>query len=63
MTSNKQDRVEETAQKGEATVADALAKADRLMAKTATLRHQVRQLKDALAEEIAIKEQKKHTSL
>lgn len=57
--SNNQDQVEAVAKKGEAITANALAKADSLLAKTATLRHQVNRLKDELAEEIANAEQKK----
>ncbi|GAB3943106.1 hypothetical protein GCM10028805_08800 [Spirosoma harenae] len=56
---NKQDRVTETAQKGEAIAASALAKADSLLMKTAALRHQISQLKDELAEDIATLKQKK----
>ncbi|UFH53933.1 hypothetical protein [Spirosoma sp. KNUC1025] len=59
MTSKNQDKVEEIARKGEAIVGDALAKADSLLAKTATLRYQVNLLKDGLAKEIAVAEQKK----
>ncbi|GAB4027741.1 hypothetical protein [Spirosoma koreense] len=57
---NNQDKVEEAAHKGEAIVADALAKADKLVVKTATLRHEVNRLRNELAEEIAAEaEQKK----
>ncbi len=62
MTSNKQEKVDEAALKGEAMISDALAKADKLLVKTASLRHQVSKLKDDLAEENAVAEQKKQTS-
>ncbi len=62
MTSNKQEKLDEAARKGEAMVSEALAKADKLLVKTASLRHQVSKLKDGLAEEIAVAEQKKQTS-
>ena len=58
MISNKQGRVEEIARKGEAIAGDALEEADRLLIKTATLRHQVNRLKDELAEEIASRDPK-----
>lgn len=59
MMSDNQKRVVEIARKSEAIIADALAKADRLLSKTATLRHQVSRLKDDLAKEIAAKELEK----
>ena len=62
MTSNNQERVDEAARKGEAMAQEALAKADKLLVKTASLRHQVNKLKDELAEEIALAEQKKQAA-
>lgn len=41
---------------------EALAKADKLLIKMASLRHQVNKLKDELAEEIALAEQKKQAA-
>jgi hypothetical protein len=58
MTTSNQTSLEEAAQRGEAIAANALAKADRLLGKTTTLRHQVNRLKDELAEEIATAEPK-----
>jgi len=54
-----QSKVEEAARKAEAIGLDALEKADRLFVKTATLRYQVNQLKEELAEKIALSEQDK----
>ncbi len=59
MTSNNQEKGDQAAKKDEAVVAEALAKADNVLVKTASLRHQVNTLKDELAEEIALAKQKK----
>lgn len=53
---NNQSKVKDAARKIEAIGTDALEKADRLLVKTATLRHQVNKLKDEVAEEVATKE-------
>ena len=52
------DKVQEAARKAEAIGSDALAKADRLLVKTATLRYQVNQLKNELIEKIALSNRK-----
>lgn len=62
MTSNNQEKFDEAARKGEAMTQEALSKADKLLVKTASLRHQVNKLKDELAEEIALAEQKKQAA-
>lgn len=62
MTNNNQEKVDEAARRGEALTLEALAKADKLLVKTASLRHQVNRLKDELAEEIALNEQKKQAA-
>ena len=54
-----QEKVEEAGRKGEALALEVLAETDELILKTASLRHQVNKLKDELAEEIALAEQKK----
>lgn len=59
MTSNKQEKVDEATRRGEAMAQEALAKMDKLLVKTASLRHQVNKLKDELAEQIALAQQKK----
>ena len=62
MTNSNQEKVDEAARKGEAMAQEALAKVDKLLVKTASLRHQVNKLKDNLAEEIALAEQKKQAA-
>ncbi|GAB3642307.1 hypothetical protein [Spirosoma arcticum] len=62
MTNNNELKVDEAARKGEAMEQEALAKADKLLVKTASLRHQVNKLKDELAERIALTKQKKQAA-
>lgn len=62
MTSNNQEKVDEAVRKGEAMAQEVLAKADKLLVKTASLRHKVNKLKEELAEEIALAEQKKQAA-
>ncbi len=52
------EKVEEAARKAEAIGSDALVKADRLLIKTATLRHEVNRLKSELIEKIALSSRK-----
>ncbi len=59
MMNDTQKRVEEIAQKGEVMADEALVKVDNLMAKTATLRHQISRLKDDLTEDLASRKLKK----
>ena len=62
MTNSNQEKVDEAARKGEEMAQEALAKADKLLVKTASLRCQVNKLKDDLAEEIALAEEKKQAA-